>query len=225
MNEQGIEEHPTTIDDQVVDYLQQHPDFFIHHAQLLDQLRLPHPESGQAISLIERQLSRLREQNRHLEERIGKLTRAAQTNEQLLQRLQHLSHDLIRCRRVDETLESVDRLLRSDFHADAVAIHLFTGLQEGDHELTLFSAGEEGKPYTGPLSEAQLSLLFGDDHHDIASVVTIPLTRGNDQRIGLLAIGSIDPKRFEPAMGTEFVAHLGNFIGELIAQQLDNPDG
>lgn len=218
MSEQG---KSASLDEaQVVDYLRHNPDFFIHHDALLDQLRLPHPNSDGTVSLLERQLSRLREQQTALEQHSKRLTRTAQTNEQLLQRMQRFVRGLIGCRQANETLEMIDRLLRSDFHADAVAIHIFSGLSPDDHELPLFSQAEHGTPYTGPLSEPQLSLLFGEQGTDIASVVTIPLIRSSDEKIGLLAIGSIDPHRFEPAMGTEFVALLGGFIGELLGQQL-----
>ena len=45
----------------VVDYLTAHPDFFTRHPQLLRDLSLPH-DSGNAVSLIERQVELLRKQ-------------------------------------------------------------------------------------------------------------------------------------------------------------------
>ena len=41
--------------EQVAEFLNSHPDFFDDQAELLSQLRLPHP-SGTAVSLIERQI-------------------------------------------------------------------------------------------------------------------------------------------------------------------------
>ena len=46
----------------VIKFLETHIDFFERHPDLLSSLRLPH-NSGQAISLIEKQVSVLREQN------------------------------------------------------------------------------------------------------------------------------------------------------------------
>ena len=52
----------TLSDDDVVRYLRNHGDFFGRHPTLLTDLSLPH-DSGQAISLVERQVAILRERN------------------------------------------------------------------------------------------------------------------------------------------------------------------
>ena len=46
---------------QVMEYLKSHPDFFDQAPHLLSEINVPHPQSGQAISLVERQASVLRE--------------------------------------------------------------------------------------------------------------------------------------------------------------------
>ena len=46
-------ETPIELDDeQVREYLKQHPDFFQHHPDMLDQLQINH-SSGSAVSLVE----------------------------------------------------------------------------------------------------------------------------------------------------------------------------
>ncbi|RKW37320.1 MAG: DUF484 family protein, partial [Lautropia sp.] len=42
---------------QVAAWLQQNPEFFETHRDLLSQIRLRHPHGGRAISLIERQVT------------------------------------------------------------------------------------------------------------------------------------------------------------------------
>ncbi|MEJ2479536.1 MAG: DUF484 family protein [Acidihalobacter sp.] len=56
-------------EDAIAEFLRTHHDFFVRHIELLDVLRLPHPTHG-AVSLIERQLSVLRERNRNLERKL-----------------------------------------------------------------------------------------------------------------------------------------------------------
>ncbi len=51
----------------VARYLQHNPDFFERHQPLLARLRLPHARSGATISLIERQVEVLREQQADVE--------------------------------------------------------------------------------------------------------------------------------------------------------------
>ena len=48
----------------VAQYLQDHPQFFEEHLDLLAQISLPHPHGGRTISLSERQLVALREKNK-----------------------------------------------------------------------------------------------------------------------------------------------------------------
>ena len=46
----------------IADYLKNHPDFFIHRPELLQQLTIPHSHEEGTISLVEAQLAQQREQ-------------------------------------------------------------------------------------------------------------------------------------------------------------------
>ena len=45
-------------------YLEQTPDYFLRHPELLAALALPHPEAGRAVSLVERQVRAVEENHR-----------------------------------------------------------------------------------------------------------------------------------------------------------------
>ena len=65
----------TLTDDAVVQYLQTYPDFFERHSSLLTRLRLPHlRNTGQTVSLVERQVDVLRERNQGLERKLNELS-------------------------------------------------------------------------------------------------------------------------------------------------------
>ena len=70
-------------EDSIADYLQSNPDFFERHQTLLGNLKLPHSTSGAAVSLVERQVSVLRQQNVALERRLRDLVDVARSNDQL----------------------------------------------------------------------------------------------------------------------------------------------
>ena len=59
-------------EDAVHDYLLHNPDFFERHAELLGTLRLPH-QSGAAVSLVERQVSVLRQKDLKHERKLKEL--------------------------------------------------------------------------------------------------------------------------------------------------------
>ena len=58
--------------DEVAAWLQRNPEFFESHRDMLSQLKLRHPHGGRAISLIERQVTVLRDANRMLEKRLAR---------------------------------------------------------------------------------------------------------------------------------------------------------
>ena len=67
----------------VCDYLQSHPDFFERNSKLLSLLRLPH-ETGGTVSLVERQVSMLRQKELKLERQLKELIEVARDNDLLL---------------------------------------------------------------------------------------------------------------------------------------------
>ena len=60
----------------VRNYLEAHPDFFERNSTLLDSLELPHA-SGGAVSLVERQVSRLRQKELRMQRQLKELIEGA----------------------------------------------------------------------------------------------------------------------------------------------------
>ena len=67
-----------------------------------------------------------------------------------------------------------------------------------------------GQPLCGRLSESKLGFLFGERAHEVRSTALVPL--GEHSRDGLMALGSADPDRFFPGMGTLFLDLLADVI-------------
>ena len=70
-------------EDDIVEYLQTNPDFFERHINLLTSLSLPHRTGGPAVSLVERQVSVLRQRNMKLERKLRELLDVARGNDPL----------------------------------------------------------------------------------------------------------------------------------------------
>lgn len=205
----------------VVDYLTAHPDFFTRHPQLLRDLSLPH-DSGNAVSLIERQVELLRKQIKGYQASMDELVEVARGNDALQARMHRLTLELIDAASFDEVLNALEDELHDDFQADAVEVRLFssTDLREHlDQELPDYSATFRGffsnqQPICGPLPPQQIDYIFGAEGDRIASTALIPLQ--SEGVLGLLAIGSRDPQRFAPHQGTEFLARLGEIISHTL---------
>ncbi len=212
---------PST-DQQVIDHLRQHPDFFLKHAELLSRLHLHAAPggSGKTTSLGQRQVAILRDQVAALEEQLQHLTSVASGNEKLLGRWHDLTLGLFSALDVAGFFDLLDERLREDFQADAVNIVLAGG-QDLDENLLSISnvreaeAGEEKllselatlkAPYCGRLTQAKNTLLFKSSDN-IASAAIVPL-----KSQGVLAIGSQDEHRFAPGMGVLFLELLGKTV-------------
>ena len=221
---------PEFVDDAVSDevvqsYLQSNPDFFERHGELLSSLRLPHVTGG-AVSLVERQVSVLRQKDLKLERKLKELLAVARANDLLGDKIHKLAIALLGATDLAATLNICEKSLRVDFDANQSILVLF-------REPDLFAAVKVGRffrpvlrqdgavkafdtflkrnnPRCGQVRDAQRDFLFGHETDEIGSCALVPL--GTKAELGFLAIGSVDADRFHPGMSTDFLARLGQLI-------------
>lgn len=214
--------------DQVADYLVEHPDFFVHNRALLADLNLPH-ESGPAVSLVERQVSVLRERNMDMRHRLSKLLDNARENDKLFDKTKRLVLALLEGHDLGDIVDALFYSFDKDYE-----IHYTTLLFFG-HEDKLPSSQARVVPITaarehigpllknnramcGTLGDAELQFLFGKDADHIGSVATVPLIHGN--AFGLLAIGNRDPHYYRSSMGTLFLGYIAEVLNRLLPAYL-----
>jgi uncharacterized protein YigA (DUF484 family) len=208
----------------VAKYLSKDPNFLIRHPEILDDINLPH-ETGEAVSLIERQVQRLRDQNRVLTRKLNQLVQVAKENEALMTRLHHLTLELIVMDDLGAFFGHLSEALLNEFKADILNISLFDldlnvdaatpvyKLRRDDPELQQFQEHlERGETVCGRLNQKKLEFLFGNRGQWVQSTALVPL--GQD---GLLAIGSSDPAYFYPGMGTLFLDLLATVVTSRLA--------
>jgi uncharacterized protein YigA (DUF484 family) len=199
----------------VADYLQANPAFFDHHPEALAHLRLQH-ESGQASSLIERQVHVLRAQYDESEHRLDTLLTAARDNEARVVHLNTLAQCLIRADSLDAVARNVRDSLSDSFQVDGVFLGLLGEAPEGTAPgaMRWIAPGDElrevfrdffrtGKAECGPLAVEKAAALFPEAATDLQSAALIPLDRATN--LGMLVLVSREPERFTPAMGTWFL--------------------
>jgi len=108
----------------VHDYLAEHPDFFERHGALLGSLRLPHVAGG-AVSLVERQVSVLRQKDLKLERQLKELLEVARANDGLAEKIHRLALALIAADDLGSTLTIIEESLRTAFDANQSILVLF----------------------------------------------------------------------------------------------------
>ena len=221
-------------EDYIADYLQAHPDFFERHQNLLASLRIPH-RTGTAVSLVERQVSTLRQKNLQLERKLRDLVEVAQSNDQLADKVHSLATRLLAAGNRAQAVGVAEELLRSSFNADQAVLVLFEignmaefgDYSRSDHRfLRLIDRSdkalgpfktflETAEPRCGKMRDSQKVFLFGPDADEIGSAALVPL--GENAATGMLAIGSHDADYFHPGKSVDFLSRLGDLLGCALA--------
>jgi len=218
------------IDEQLIaQYLQQNPDLFDRHPQLLTRLRLQHPRNGTTISLIERQVDVLREKHAALELQLAEFVRMARANDALADKIHRFTRRLLRTSTHAQALVQIEASLREDFDTyHAVLLQAdASGSEAPSRFLRLVGSSDaqyksfeslfaSAKPRCGQVRDSQRDFLFGNEAAGIGSVALIPLCAM--QPPGLLALGSVDRDRFHPGMSTEFLARMAELIADALAR-------
>ena len=214
----------------VTRFLADNPEFFADHPELLANITVPHPQSGQAVSLIERQVGVLRDQNRQLERQLRELVSNAKENEVITRRLHDTAKNLLRAEDIDGLLEIATVQIREAFFLDAATVRIGTATPLTDAKGVWVSTDDEhltqlallvanGDPVCGTfLDEQQKQFLFGDEHDQIKSCALVPLKF--DGIGGIYSLGSQDPHRFDEEMATDYLARLGELIASALTRYL-----
>jgi uncharacterized protein YigA (DUF484 family) len=213
----------------VHDYLQENPDFFERNSALLTSLRLPHVAGG-TVSLVERQVSVLRQKDLKLERKLKDLIEVARANDALATKIHQLALQLLAASSLNETLSFVEESLRAGFGADqsilvmfgdpddyeeVTASRFFLAIKRDDESLKAFDTFLQGSgPRCGQIRDAQRDFLFGMETDELGSAALIPLGKKSD--LGFLAIGSVDANRFHPGMSIDFLTRLGELLAEAL---------
>lgn len=215
--------HPELDEADVAAYLQAHPEFLKHHPDVLEALEVGH-HSGNAVSLIERQVDALRTTNRQLQARFNELVDTARGNEQRVVQLNRLARVLVAAESADVLVRELDGCLATHLDVDRTyigiesdgelaggAIHALA--EGGAQSRALTNVFRRGKPICGPLSAEQSDALFASDDDSaaaLASAAMIPL--GTDGVHGALVLASQQSARFVPDVGTLFLELMGELV-------------
>lgn len=215
-------------DAQVANYLRQHPHFFIDNADLLADLSLPH-QSGPAISLVERQVSVLRERNMDMRHRLSKLLDNARENDKLFDKTKRLILSLLESRDLVDKINALYYSFNHDFGIHFTSLIVFGDpdqLHAGPARVVRQSEAREqidpllksNRARCGSFSVSEVNFLFAKHAHEVGSAATVPLQSG--AAFGILAIGNRDANFYRSSMGTLFLSYIGEVLNRLLPPQL-----
>ena len=219
-------------DDDVAEYLRQNTQFFIDRPSLLADIHLPH-QTGDAISLVERQVSVLRDRNKEMRQRLYALLENARTNDKLFEKSKRLILSLLEAQDINDLLNALSDSFENDFGIQYTMIVLFDE-HIGNHQiacrqsvqiLPLSTAQQvlgtiisNNQTVCGQLDIEEQQLIFQGNADAIGSTAITPLASA--QPLGVLAIGNDDPDYYRSSMSTLFLSYIGDVLNRLLPQHL-----
>ncbi|MGI4155721.1 DUF484 domain-containing protein [Klebsiella pneumoniae] len=214
----------------VVDYLLQHPEFFIRNAAQVEHLRVPHPVRG-TISLVEWHMMRARNHIHVLEENMSLLMEQAVANESLFQRLLQLQTRLAAAESLDDMLNRLHRWARELGLAGATvrlfpdcwrlgAPSKFTHLalnRQAFEPIRIQRLGQ-ARHYLGPLNGPELLVVL-PEAKAIGSVAISLL--GGDNAPGVMLFISRDAQHYQPGQGTQLLQEIAQMLPGLLERWIE----
>lgn len=215
------QEKPNLTPAQVEQYLRDHPEFFNEHLHLLEQMRIPHP-SGNAVSLISKQLEIFRSRHQELESQLTELIEIARENDTSYVRMHKLTLAMLDSKTVEEVIENLEIVLSEYFLTDFVAIRIIKNNPDATNsKLFIAPDSDDLKPFSKELSSSeptcgkptltQAKILFGDFSLEVQSYAVMPMMF--TQMEGFLAVGSREDGRFHYSMGSLFLTQMSEIVG------------
>jgi len=193
----------------VAKFLQEHPEFFVQHAELFSTLEVQHPHQARTISLGERQIMTLRERLRDFEFRLADLVRNAALNEITTDKLNRWCVRMLAEQSALRLPGEVALGLAEQFNLQEVALRVWgldlppEGVGAPVSEEVLTYANDLIKPYCGRDTLLTPATWL---HAQPASLAILPLRPAvGEPAFGLLVLGSDDPERFALDMGVAFL--------------------
>jgi uncharacterized protein YigA (DUF484 family) len=216
--------------ERIARFLLDNPDFFVHRADLLSLLNIPHLRAEGTSSLIERQVQVLRDKHRSEREQLQALVETARENERVANRLHEVALELMIADDLDAVFVSIPPLVRELFRVDAAVLRI-------EHKRLAGSRAELVNPNDPAFIELRARVthgrsvadsrlppsirtnLFGGDAERMHSAMLVPV--GGRRPIGVLTLASNRKNRFEPDQGTFYLDRLGELMGAALRRLFD----
>lgn len=213
METKSLKEH------EVAAFLQQNPEFFENHADLLAVMHVPSAHGKGAVSLAERQQVAQRDKIRQLERKYSELLTIGIENDEISDKVHQLTLGLLNSVDFLALNQMLVETLREKFNVPYVNIKLWALVADNDlSKQVAFEAVDEtlktwvlslDKPYCGNALNDSFQYLLNDGV-EAKSYAVIPL--GASDAIGFLVLASDDEKRFYPGMGNLFLQRLNELL-------------
>ena len=198
-------------------FLLDNPDFFVSREAILSELDFKH-NSGNASSLLERQIKRLREEQNTLIDLLTSFVDEAKVNEDLFIKSKNLTLSILEASNDEEITQKIEKEFTKNFGVDECSLRFFDNSDisklEEQTELSL----HKGSIHCGSFSSEKLSVLF--ENTLVKSAVLAVLVHG--KKIGLLQLGSHNRAKYLGDEDTTFIEYVRDVLEKRLSSLASN---
>ena len=198
-------------------FLLDNADFFVTREALLSELNFKH-DSGNASSLLERQIQRLREEQNTLIDLLTSFVEEAKANEDLFIKSKNLTLSILDANNEKDIIQKIEKEFKDNFGVDEWSLEFFSNSEivdlEGKTDLSL----HKGAVHCGSFSSEKLSILFKEKEVNSAVIAVLV----HDKKIGLLQLGSKDRTKYLGDEDTTFIEYVRDVLETRLSSLTSN---
>jgi hypothetical protein len=213
--------------DDILVYLHEHPEFLQQHPEILEHQALDH-ECGNATSLLERQVTVLRQRIQDYASKLSDLLQTARRNDVQFDKTKHLVAELSGCQTLAQTAAVLEHGFISEFHADIVKLIVLhetpeqhtslIGLAPDTEDYTLLAPwADKNWALCRPVADSPLAEILANTEQPMQSCAILPI-RHQEQALGLVIIASSATDHYTKALDTLFLNHVAMVCGRVIGR-------
>ena len=182
-------------------------DFFESRESLVSELKFKHSSSS-ASSLLERQIIKLRDEQKNLIDLLSSFIKTATLNEDLFNKSKDLTLSILESSTGEEVIKKVQEDFKKNFNVDNCILELLDGNQMNEVESKTEMSFHKGAIHCGSFSKEKMKFLFGDEK--VESMAVAVMIVGKD--IGLLKLGSYERTKYLGDEDTTFIEYVRDVL-------------
>ena len=189
-------------------FLLENLDFFKDREALISELKFNHSSAGSASSLLERQIHRLRDEQKELMDLLSSFMKTASLNEDLFNKSKDLTLSILGSTSKEGITKIVKQTFLEKFNVDVCELSFYENKQIEDLENKTGFSLHKGAIHCGPYAKEKISTIF--KNQEVQSMVLSVFISG--KKIGILALGSFDRSKYLGDEDTTFIQYIRDIV-------------
>ena len=192
-------------------------DFFESRESLVSELKFKHSSSS-ASSLLERQIIKLRDEQKDLMDLLSSFVKEASVNEDLFNKSKDLTLSILGASSREDIIKRVQDNFHKSFNVDNCVLSLHDNSEINGLEQKTGMSFHKGAIHCGSYSMEKMELLFEDSKVQSMAVAVIVIGKN----IGLLMLGSYDRTKYLGDEDTTFIEYIRDILEKRFASESMN---